>query len=101
MDATGTAETRSLDHLPGGELVAAGLADLAEQRQSVAALLVASYAGRLRLLGLPVPPVAVQQPELLLFRQLQQELGDGAHARYNALVQRVFSFTQAYRLCAR
>ncbi len=101
MDTTGLAETRRLEDLPGGELVTAGLADLAEHRQSVAALLVASYASRLRLVGLPVPPIAVQQPELLLFRQLQQELGDGAHTRYNALIQRVFSFTQAYRLCAR
>ena len=41
--------------LPGADLIEAGLKDLQEQRESVASLLVAIGAPRLRHLGLPIP----------------------------------------------
>jgi hypothetical protein len=80
--------------LPGGELVAAGLCDLQEGRESVPALLVASFATRLRELGLSVPGGHVPSPELRLYLKLAAERPD-AHHHYNGLVQRLVSFVQA------
>jgi hypothetical protein len=86
----------SLLALPGGDLVESGLRDLAHARESVAALLVASFATRLRRLGIAVPPLAVEEPELTLYRLLGRDLGDGAHARYLALIERIDSFANSY-----
>jgi hypothetical protein len=80
--------------LPGSELVAAGLRDLSEGRETVAALLVASFATRLRELGLVVPHTQVSSPELRLYSKLAAERPD-AHHHYNGLVQRLVSFVQA------
>lgn len=85
------------DALPGGDLVAAGLADLAAGRADTAeALLVLVAAPRLRLLGIPVPDVGPGDPELALYAVLAAEHGDAAHGRYNALRRRVVSFARAY-----
>ena len=46
-----------LAHLPGGDLVAKGLEDLASTRETVEALLVSIAATRLRSGGLSVPGV--------------------------------------------
>jgi hypothetical protein len=86
--------------LPGGDLVDVGLKDLAAGRESVDALLVASFSTRLRRLGLPVPQHTIEDPEMRLYRLLEQSLGNGAHARYNALIRRVLSFSNSYR-CAK
>lgn len=80
--------------LPGAELVAAGLRDLQEGRESTPALLVASFATRLRELGLSVPVTQVPSPELRLYLKLAEERLD-AHHHYNGLVQRLVSFVQA------
>ena len=80
--------------LPGGDLVAQGLADLSSGRETAAALLVSLGAGRLRRAGLPVPsplPDASHRLYLLLAR----EHGDDAHSQYNALVRRLVSFERA------
>jgi hypothetical protein len=45
----------AMEDLPGGDLVRAGLADLAAGYESVASLLVEISATNLRLLGFPVP----------------------------------------------
>ncbi len=82
--------------LPGGDLVESGLSDLAEGRETVPALLVASFATRLRRLGVPVPPHVVEEPEARLYRLIERDLGDGAHARYCALIERVDSFANSY-----
>ena len=81
-------------HLPGNELVEAGLADLAHGRESIASLVVAIGAPRLRSLGVEVPD-AGPSPELRLYRVLQNMYGDGAHAQYNALIGRLVSFERA------
>lgn len=84
--------------LPGGELIAAGLRDLARGRESAEALLVSIGAPRLEDLGFPVP-APLPSPELRLYERLSLEGGDAAHSRYNALVRRLVSFERA--ACAR
>ena len=83
------------EHLPGGDLVTAGLRDLAQGVESVPALLVASFATRLRREGIPVPEHAVGDPEHRLYQLLAREDPDSAHGRYNALVRRMVSFARA------
>lgn len=79
---------------PGGDLVAAGLADAAAGIESAAALVVAVGAPRLRRLGYDAPP-DVPDPERRLYDLLAREDADAAHGRYNALVRRLVSFENA------
>jgi hypothetical protein len=85
------------DARPGEELVTAGLADIAGNRETVAALLVRIGGPRLRRLGVAVPPedAGAPSPEHRLYALLAREHGHGAHARYNALVRRLVSFEHA------
>jgi hypothetical protein len=90
-------DARSAVHdseLPGGDLVAAGLADLARGVESVPALLVSIGAPRLAALGLPVPQ-PVPEAERRLYERLARESPDAAHSRYNAFVRRLVSFERA------
>lgn len=80
--------------LPGADLIADGLRDLADGVDSVPALVVAIGAPRLRTAGLHIP-ATVDRPEHRLYEKLQQEHGDAAHSRYNALVRRLVSFERA------
>jgi hypothetical protein len=84
-------------HLPGGELIEQGLADLARGQESVGALLVAIGAPRLRHAGLRIPPLAAlaQDPELRLYRLLRRERPEDAYSYYNSLIRRLVSFEQA------
>jgi hypothetical protein len=85
--------------LPGADLIARGLADLTAGVESVAALLVAVGAPRLRQLGVDVPP-GPERPEHRLYDVLASEHADAAHSRYNALIRRLVSFERALA-CAR
>ena len=82
------------EHLPGGDLVAKGLADLARSSVTVEALLVSIAAPRLRdrgvLVALPLP-----DPEHRLYEKLAREDPDSAHSRYNALLRRLVAFESA------
>ena len=80
--------------LPGHDLVAEGLADLARGVESVPALLVAIGAPRLRRLGLAIPSTSAD-PEHRLYLALSQSGSDSAHARYNALLRKLVSFERA------
>ena len=80
--------------LPGHDLVAAGMADLAAGRETAPALLVAMAAPRLRALGLDVPAGGGDRPSHRLY-ELLSEGEAGAHSRYNALVGRIVSFARA------
>lgn len=82
-----------LERLPGGDLVARGLHDLRERKDSVEALLVAIGAPRLRKLGFDVPDRP--DPEHRLYRLLARHAPDDAHSRYNALLRRLVSFERA------
>lgn len=85
---------REMEDLPGGDLVEAGLRDLAAGVESIPALLVSIGAPRLRRLGFAVPS-ALPSPELRLYEQLSRADPDAAHSRYNALVRRLVSFERA------
>ena len=88
-----------VDHLPGADLIRAGVADLAAGIESVPALLVAVGVPRLRQLGYAIPDGG-PNPELRLYALLAQDDPDSAHGRYNALVRRLVSFERALA-CAR
>jgi hypothetical protein len=86
----------NLEGLPGGDLVARGLRDLAADRESVESLLIEVGAPRLRALGISVPEAAhAEPPEHRLYDLLAREDADGAHSRYNALIRRLVSFERA------
>jgi hypothetical protein len=86
----------SLKNLPGAEIVLPGIADLEAGRQSVAASAVQSAAPRLRRAGLGVPSAESDVPAAhVLYRQLRERVGDAAHSRYNAILNRVASFAGA------
>ncbi|MGH9409985.1 MAG: hypothetical protein ACRD1V_11080 [Vicinamibacterales bacterium] len=85
--------------LPGNDLVALGLVDLAAGRETDAALLVSIGAPRLVRLGLTVrSPLA--DPEHRLYARLAASAPNSAHSRYNALVRRLVSYERALA-CAR
>lgn len=75
--------------------MAEGLADLARGVESVAALLVAIGAPRLRGAGLVIPQHAIEEPEIHLYQLLAQSDPDSAHSRYNALIRTLVSFERA------
>ena len=81
--------------LPGEELIEAGLHDLREGQETIAALLVAIGAPRLRNLGLELPPCLPCNPEHRLYNLLAQDDSDTAHSRYNALLRRLVSYERA------
>lgn len=82
--------------LPGGDLIDAGLADLAEVRETPASLAVSLAAPRLEREGVPVGDV-LEDPERGLFQSLLRTEGDLAHARYNAYLRQLVSFADACR----
>lgn len=60
------------------------------------ALAVQSAASRLRSLGFDTASAEGEVPAAhRLYQRLQQERGDGAHSRYNAILSRVASFARA------
>ena len=83
-----------LAHLPGGDLVAKGLEDLASSRVTMEALLVSIAASRLRDMGVIVV-APLPDPERRLYQQLAKDDPDSAHSRYNALLRRLTAFESA------
>jgi hypothetical protein len=81
---------------PGGDLVDAGLAELAEGKTTEASLVVSLAASRLRREGVPLGAV-LDDPEDRLFRLLVETSGALAHARYSAYLRRMSSFADACR----
>lgn len=86
-------------HLPGGELVAKGLEDLARASETVEALLVSIAASRLRDAGVLVL-APFPDAEHRLYGLLAREDPDSAHSRYNALLRRLTSFESALECVA-
>ncbi len=66
--------------------------DLREQRETVAALLVAIGAPRLRRLGIELPTTLPDNPEHRLDELLAKDEPDSAHSRYNAFIRRLVIF---------
>jgi len=84
-----------MESLPGNDLVSAGMRDLQDQRETVAALLVAIGAPKLRRLGLTLPSTLPSNPEHRLYDLLSLDGPDSAHSRYNALIRKLVSFERA------
>ena len=83
------------DGLPGADLIEVGLQDLRAGRETIAGLLVAIGAPRLRALGLNLPDSLPANPEHRLYELLAQDDSDSAHSRYNAFVRRLVSYERA------
>ena len=86
--------------LPGEDLITTGLEDLRRNRETVASLLIAIGAPKLRALGLDLPDFDLPNPEHRLYNLLAADNPDSAHSRYNALINRLVSFERAV-LCVR
>jgi hypothetical protein len=81
--------------LPGNDLIEAGVRDLQDGRETIAALLVAIGGPRLRRVGIDLPEVLPQNPEHRLYALLAADESDSAHSRYNAFIRRLVSFERA------
>ncbi len=81
--------------LPGSDLIDNGLEDLRAGRETIAALLVAIGAPRLRHLGIELPDCLPGNPEHRLYDLLESESSDSAHSRYNSLIRKLVSFERA------
>ena len=87
---------KEFEQLPWAEIVLAGVADVRAGRESVNAKAVRCAATRLRRIGLGVECEEGGAPASHdLYDQLNDELGDGGHSRYNAILARVASFARA------
>jgi len=86
--------------LPGAELVDKGLADLAQNAETIESLLVSIGSPRLRSLGVAFEREPFSDPEHRLYELLGREHGNNAHGQYNALVRRLVSYERALA-CAR
>ena len=86
------------DALPGADLIESGLNDLRAGRETVAALLVAIGAPRLRNIGLEIPDNLPPNPEHRLYDLLAKDDSDSAHSRYNAYLRRLVSYERAAEL---
>ncbi len=82
--------------LPGGDIVDAGLADLALGKITVESLVVSVAAPRLRREGIPVGQVQAE-PEDRLYELLSRTEGELAYARYRAHLQQISSFADGCR----
>jgi hypothetical protein len=81
--------------LPGYEIVESGVRDLQRHQPSVEALMVALCAARIRAVGIDLPDDLPDDPVKAVHDDLERELGDDAHRRYNALKDRMVSFLNA------
>ena len=95
----GTASFEALG-LPGGDIIDAGLADLAAGKETRESLLVSLAAPRLRREGIPVGPT-LANPDERLYELLARDDPELAHARYRAYLRRVASFADACRFARR
>ena len=87
--------------LPGEDLIEEGVKDLREQRETVAALIVAIGAPRLRRLEIQLPDVLPKDPERRLYGLLARDEPDSAHSRYNALIRKLVSYERAAECVSR
>ena len=86
--------------LPGGDIVDAGLAHLAEGIVSPESLVVSLAAPRLRREGVPIGRVHID-PEDRLYELLSRTTAGLTHARYVAYLEQVASFADACGLARR
>lgn len=88
---------RELQHLPGGEIIVAGLDDVAAGRLTPAACAIWIAFARLSRAGLIDDKWMTRRldaPEDALYRLLSEQ-GGNAHSRYNAFLRRLVRFEHA------
>lgn len=86
---------QGFDNLPGAEIVLPGIEDLKAGRETINALAVSAAAAKLGVREF-VREVEGDEPAAhRLYLRLNNELGDAAHSRYNAILARVASFARA------
>jgi hypothetical protein len=83
--------------LPGGDAIDRGLEDLAWGRETAESLMVSLAASRLRREGVPLPATPLPDADARLYRLLERQNGDLAHARYLAHLRQLTSFADACR----
>lgn len=93
------------DHLPGGEILEAGLRDLRAGTRSVDALLLLVAAPRLVRCGIVIPEPASGEaqsalPEHELYRLLCATHGPEAYRHYRSLMRRLASLVQTLESAA-
>lgn len=81
-----------MDSLPANDLVTTGILDLQNGHETIAALLVAVGAPKLRKLGMNLPTTLPSNPEERLYDLLALSGSDTAHSKYNALIRKLVSF---------
>ncbi len=89
---------QELAELPGAEIVLPGIEDLKAGRETINALAVRAAAAKLGVRDLVGEMDAAEPAAHRLYAHLNNELGDAAHSRYNAILRRVAKFTRAKRL---
>ncbi len=87
--------------LPAEEMIECGAQDLRDGRETIAALVVAVGAPRLRRLGIELPDNLPENPEHRLYAALAKDGSDSAHSRYNALIRRLVSYERAAECVSR
>lgn len=89
--------SESLHDLPGADLVAKGIEDLAEGVISAEALLLIIAAPELERLGIELPPwdSLDTEAELALYQRLCEEGRQDPYSAYNALLRTIVSFTRS------
>jgi hypothetical protein len=85
-----------MSSLPANDLIVAGIEDLQYNRETIAALLVAIGAPKLRSLGFELPKCLPANPEHRLYDLLSTSGADSAHSRYNALIRKLVSFERSF-----
>ena len=95
-------DDKTLQNLPGWELVNAGLKDVAQGKyDTVAALLIFMTSPRLRFLGFDIPDYPMDIPTETIHQHLYRLLDKSAsdtYSQYNALQRRLASFCRAMEL---
>lgn len=81
--------------LPGGEIVDAGIAALVRGEESIASLMVALAAPRLRREGVPLPREVFTDADVRLYELLERDDARLAHTRFLACLRQAESFANA------
>lgn len=84
-------------NLPGAELIAEGLRDIAAGRETIASELVKLGSPRLRNCGIEITVSDEQalNADRQLYRILSATHGDAAHSQFNAWIRQLVSFERA------
>jgi hypothetical protein len=90
-------DTLPFDDLPGAHWIRAGLDDVANQRDTIAACLVQLGSPKLKRCGfaMRIADASALDADHRLYALLGREHGNEAHSRYNALLRELVSFERA------